>query len=389
VTPPKPEPNTEIYDGSDTSLRPRGDRDITIPGTTMAIVLILFLIFGMEINQAFDFDGPLSPSPQALIALGGIDGHLVFGAGEWWRIFTGPMLHVGLAHIVGNCVALGLIGWCLEPLLGPGWFAAIFAIAAVGGSAGSLAQNDPHLVSVGASGAISGLLAAALITSFRIDDDARRRRMQIIAARILIPAVMPAFFSASANHGHVDYGAHLGGAMAGTIVALFLTATWNTSTRRPSLRPLAVAIACGFAVLTAAGFALARGRAPVYAAETPRFVPQSQFPHDSSEAMRQSADWIARYPEDPRGYFYNGLDFLNRHDAPGAAQQLRRALALYSENQASFSPAFGESVRMALALAIKSEGDLEAAREMAGQSCAAGDAPQNLRQILIEQKICP
>ena len=386
---PSQQVDAGLYDGSDTSLRPRGDRDITIPAATIGLVLLLVLIFVAEIDRAFDFAAPLSPSSQALVALGGIDGHLVFGAGEWWRVFTAPMLHGGLAHLIGNCVVLALIGWYLEPLLGPGWFTAIFALAALGGSAGSLAQSDPQMVSVGASGAISGLLAAALITSFRIEDDKLRRRMQIIAARILIPAVIPAFLSARANHGHVDYGAHLGGALTGIAVALLLTATWNNRTRRPSLTPLAIAISCAFTVLMMTGLVLARGRAPVYAAETTVFIPQNQFSDDSDQAMEKSSDWIARYPQDPRGYFYNGLDLLKHRDVPEAAEQLRHALSLYTENQGNFAPGFGHQVRMALALAIKEEGDPAAARDMASQSCAAPDAPKELVQFLRQQNICP
>jgi len=387
-TPSEDDPDIRLYDGSDTSLRPRHDRQITLPGATIALILVLALIFGMEVDRAIDFTSWLSPSRQALIALGGLDGHLAIGSGEWWRLLTAPMLHAGPMHIIGNCAVLALIGWYFEPLVGPGWFIGIFAIGALGGSVGSLAQSDPDMVSVGASGAISALLAAALVASFRIDDDQVRRRMQIIAARILIPAVLPVFSLAKANQGHVDYGAHLGGALAGIMVALLLTATWNSRTRRPGLKPLSIVISCAFTVLTVTSFASAAGRAPVYAAETPPLIPDSQIPNDAKEAIKHSDEWTARYPNDPRGYFYKGLDLLERNNIPEGAIQLRHALSLYSDHQAEFSSGFGHSVKIALAIAIRAEGDMAAAREMAQESCAAPDAPQDLLKILKDQKIC-
>ncbi len=383
------EPRDRSKDVSNAALRPRHDHDFFVRFATVALILVLGIIFVLEIHYAIDFDSPLSPSRQALIALGAIDGHLVFDASEWWRVFTAPMLHIGLFHLVSNCAVLALIGWYLEPLIGSGWFIAVFALSALGGSAGSLMQNDPQLVSVGASGAISGLLAVALVTASRIDDPQLRRRMQIIAARILMSATVPAFFSASANHGHVDYGAHLGGAVAGAAMAALLSATWNKITRRPGLMPLAAGMGCTFGVAVVASFALTMYRAPVYAAERPQFIPQSQVPSDFREAMKHSSDWIEHYPSDPRGYFYKGLDFLGHDDAPGAAEQLRHALSLYSANQGNFTPAFGHNVRIALAIAIKAEGDTDAARAMANRSCNASDAPQQLLDLVKKQRICP
>jgi rhomboid protease GluP len=211
-----------------------------IPVVTCGLIVILALIFATEIRLTPDAAHSLSPSRQALIALGGIDGKLVIGAGEWWRIFTAPMLHASLTHILGNSIALFLAGLFLEPVIGAGWFGALFFVAALGGAAGSLAQNDPALVSVGASGAISGLLAAGLFFSAREKDPARRRRMQILTGRILIPAVAPIFFHEGATGG-TDYGAHAGGAMAGLLLCFALSAVWPRDAKRPAFQDGAMA----------------------------------------------------------------------------------------------------------------------------------------------------
>ena len=71
---------------------PRVGADADIPVATIALVALLTLIFWAEVNLAGDFAQPLTPSRQASQILGAIDGRLVFQAGEWWRLFTAPVL---------------------------------------------------------------------------------------------------------------------------------------------------------------------------------------------------------------------------------------------------------------------------------------------------------
>lgn len=376
------------FDVSARGPRPKQDRYVFVPVATVGLILILCLIFFVEINSAFELDSFLSPSRQALIALGAIDGHLVFDSSEWWRVFTAPMLHSGLFHLISNCAVLALVGWSLEPLIGPSWFVAIFAISAIGGSFGSMAQNDAQLVSVGASGAISGLLATAFVASARTNDLKLRRRMRMIALRILIPATLPAAISASANHGHVDYGAHMGGAIAGALAAILLHVTWNNQTRRPALPRLALAISCAFGVAVSAAFATTLSRAPIYVAEKPQFIPKRDY-RDGPEAIKHASEWITQYPNDPRGYYFKALDYLDHRDAPNAVADLRVALARYDANQAIFTPAFGHSIKLVLALAIKANGNLESAHVMAQDSCNATDAPQRVLELAKKEGVCP
>jgi len=77
-------------------------------------------------------------------------------------------------------------------VIGHAWFAALFVVGALGGAAGSLAANAPNVLSVGASGAIMALLAAALVCSFIFESVQLRRRMQKVSLRFLIPSLAPA-----------------------------------------------------------------------------------------------------------------------------------------------------------------------------------------------------
>src|SRR5581483_4344349 len=116
-----------------------------------AILIALTAVFFAELKYGVGPARALTPDHRTLIALGGLSADLV-RSGEWWRIFTAPMLHGSLEHIAMNGFALFLAGWFLEPLIGRRWYAAIFVIGALGGALGSLAANPPQIVTVGASG---------------------------------------------------------------------------------------------------------------------------------------------------------------------------------------------------------------------------------------------
>jgi membrane associated rhomboid family serine protease len=137
-----------------------------IPFLTFGLIAFLLLIFWLEKRFAFDIgrDGDLSV--RSLIAFGATSRDLVIGSGHWWRIALAPLLHASVSHVVGNSIALAFVGIRLEPMIGRGWFLLIFVISALGGVAGSLYGNPPGISSVGASGAITGMIGAFFVMSF-------------------------------------------------------------------------------------------------------------------------------------------------------------------------------------------------------------------------------
>lgn len=362
--------------------------DADIPMVTIGLIAVLTLIFWGELNAASDFAAPLTPSRQAAQMLGAIDAKLVLGSGEWWRLFTAPLLHGGLSHLIGNCVVLGLIGFFLEPLVGPAWFGALFAIAAIGGDIGTMSQGRADLLSLGASGAITGLLAAALVCSERMRNDERRARMQKYAGRILLYATLPAYLSASALGGHTDYAAHVGGALFGGVAGFLITLTWDRASGKPSFERFALGAGCGFATLAAVGFLLAVLGSGAYTADAPLLIPYTEMPKDKYHAMAQSADLIARYPADPRSHYFRGLYFAEQNDMPSAAEELRRALAAEDAHPNSVAPELDRGIHMMLALIIRAEGDADAARAMAKGSCAASPSSDEMLQLLKRMKVC-
>ena len=100
---------------------------------------------------------------------------------------------IGIAHIGWRGLALGLAGYLLESLLGRAWFVSLFFVGAIGGSLMGIVVNPSNMVSVGASGAVMGLLAAALVAAMRFPPGATRTQIQ---------AATPVSDSISHSTGH-------------------------------------------------------------------------------------------------------------------------------------------------------------------------------------------
>ncbi len=231
------------------------------PALTTALIAVLAAIFLAELGFALGpLSGMLSPNPLTLVALGGIFGPAFAEAQEYWRLFTAPLLHGGALHIGFNGLALWIAGQALEGLLGRAWFFALFAASAVTGAVFSLWLNPANLVSVGASGGIMGLLAAMLVVAQRLPYGPARTQYRGTALQMLIPALLP--LGISIGGAAIDYGAHLGGALAGAGLMGLLLVLWRRDDAVTPLRPFALLVgavfiagACWGAVEVVSGYA--------------------------------------------------------------------------------------------------------------------------------------
>ena len=354
-----------------------------LPLLTVGLIVLLMLIYGAEKGLAFDIgkDGQLSI--QSLIAFGAVSYDLTIGSGQWWRIGLAPLLHASTWHLVGNCFALFCVGLRLERMIGHGWFALIFAISAFGGVAGSLYGNPHDMPSVGASGAITGLIGALFVVSFHHRADAvDQRAMRKTSLFFGIPALLPL---ALAAQGQTDYFAHAGGAIAGCAVALILCAVWASDCARPDLPRLA-----GLAALTAlavsmlcSGFAARHYAA--YAAEAAQLVPSSEMPTTLQAGSGRSADLVTRYPNDPRAHLLHAVSMLEARRHFQAEAELRKAMALVS------SDAGGRMLRnqaqAILAVILNEQGRYSEAKTMAAEPCRAKE-PATVRRTLEKEGLC-
>jgi membrane associated rhomboid family serine protease len=132
--------------------------------------------------------------------------------GQWFRLFSAIFLHAGWLHIGFNLYVLFILGPPLERVLGHGRFLTLYLLSGLGGSVASYWFSPLNTLSVGASGAIFGLMTAWVVVGRRLDRDVS----QVLV--LLGINVALGFFI-----GGVDWRAHLGGAATGALVALVLT----------------------------------------------------------------------------------------------------------------------------------------------------------------------
>jgi rhomboid protease GluP len=135
-------------------------------------------------------------------------------AGEYWRMLSAAWLHGGPDHLLGNCISLFVLGLGCEHALGAGGMAVVFIASALGGSAMSIALSPGP--SVGASGAIFGLMSALVLILHRQRDKIflRDKRIGVVVA------VWAGYtFLTGAMNPYIDNAAHLGGLVAGALVA--------------------------------------------------------------------------------------------------------------------------------------------------------------------------
>jgi rhomboid protease GluP len=177
------------------------------PRLTVALVAVLGAIFvGEVVFEAFD-------SREAIIAAGALVRDDV-ARGDLWRLVTAIFLHGGADHYVSNAIGLFILGMICEHAFGRAQFLVLFVAAGLAGSLlSTLVSAGP---SVGASGAIFGLQAAAIVL-FR----QHRERLLVRDRRIGFVLLVWAGYSILTGivSPIVDNGAHIGGFIGGALVA--------------------------------------------------------------------------------------------------------------------------------------------------------------------------
>jgi rhomboid protease GluP len=352
---------------------------------TYSLIAGLVAIFIGELTfRIGPTSGLFDPSIRTLVALGALDKSLVLEGGQWWRLFSAPLLHGGLIHIALNSLALFFAGAVLENVIGRAWLAAVFAISGIAGATMSLFVNPESLISVGASGAIMGLFAAAFAISYRYPAASPMRTfLQSGSLRVLIPSLIPLFDGLFGQK--IDFAAHIGGAIGGVLVGAGLVAVWLRNEELPPYRRLAWVLAAG--VLCGSiygGVQIAKGYGEYDLASN--LIPAQEVPKDFAAGKEQSANLVASYPRDPRSHMYRALALSDTGDSASAEQEWRAALALEKTLRLLFNPGLEQFIRANLAAALKENGKAAEARETAKPICAA---KSEFREELTQEGLCP
>jgi len=169
-------------------------------------VYVAMLIVGEGGLQAF--------SQKTLLDFGANYSKYVFDRDEVWRLLTATMIHLNLAHIAMNMVALVQVGRSLEPRWGTARFLLAYFVTGVAGSVASAVWfSGTKTVAAGASGAICGLIGAAIVAFHLARGPGGRNRRNAMATWAGLTLVAGHFAGA-------DDAAHAGGLVAGLVLAL-------------------------------------------------------------------------------------------------------------------------------------------------------------------------
>jgi membrane associated rhomboid family serine protease len=196
--------------GPATRLRPRPVR--RAPGIALAsgsapitriLIAINVVIYLLGVSQGAGFNNP-GGSLYAKLWLDAIDLH----NGGWWRLETTTFLHASILHIAFNMWALWVIGTPVEQYLGRVRYIGLYVVAGLAGSAGALLQTPG--VTVGASGAIFGILGAMIILEWQVTGRFAGNAMALAAINLVISFAIPG----------ISWGGHVGGLIGGILVML-------------------------------------------------------------------------------------------------------------------------------------------------------------------------
>lgn len=128
--------------------------------------------------------------------------------GDWWRVITGGFLHAGVFHLAMNMLMLWILGQMLEPLLGRIRFVTLYFACLVAGAFGVLLVS-PTSPTIGASGAVFGLMGAAVIAQRRAGIDVWRGGIGgLIVLNLLLTFLVPG----------ISIGGHIGGLIGGIAI---------------------------------------------------------------------------------------------------------------------------------------------------------------------------
>ncbi|HEY2513307.1 MAG TPA: rhomboid family intramembrane serine protease, partial [Polyangiaceae bacterium] len=349
------------------------------PLATIGILAVLAAMFAIEqvAKVSDEGSGPLGLDTRTLFALGGMNKDALLHDHQWYRLFTAALLHADAAHIALNGLALWMSGVMLEMLIGPVWFVALFCLGALGGSLLGLVVNDANIVSIGASGAVMGLFAAAVALSMRFPEGKGRTQVQTSLLQVLIPSLIPLAYRSGE---HVDIAAHLGGAIVGGFAGYGLMKIWprdQEHLRFPGLGKAAAAVGVGCFV---ASLGFAKHAYAGYAAEAAfdaqeLLVPDTSIPEDPETAVREVDTWGAKHPRDPRVHLYRALRMSEAGDNAGAEKELREGLTEREIFERAFPSGHVEwNLRGALSDILVEEGRVEEAKKEAGPICQADPA---------------
>ena len=264
----------------------------------------------------------MDPTPRQLIDWGANYGPLTLG-GQEWRLLTSMFLHGGLFHIFFNMWCLWDLGALCESLYGHTTFAAVYLISGIGASLASVWWH-PAVPSVGASGAIFGIVGA-LIASYYLGEFTMPRFAVAGHLRsVLVFAGYALIFGAMS--GRTDNAAHIGGLITGLVFGALIA---RVAPGNELFRRIAVILLVGLIVF-GSGAWLYRSRSYlIHSARGGQLLDDNQI----DQAMVELRTAIRQRPDYVPAHFTLAYAFLNKEQFADAEAELKRVIELQPSHE--------------------------------------------------------
>jgi membrane associated rhomboid family serine protease len=189
----------------------RGVRGFSAPSTvglvTRVLIGINVAVYLLELAEG----GTVNGVGSKIYEKGALFGPLV-AQGDWWRLITAAFLHYGPIHLGFNMFFLYWVGTPVEEYLGRARFLVVYLVSGLAGSAGALILS-PNSITVGASGAIFGILGAALVLERQGSYVLGGGALGLIVINLALSFVL----------SNISVGGHIGGLIGGAACMLVLS----------------------------------------------------------------------------------------------------------------------------------------------------------------------
>lgn len=244
-----------VRKGSGTGHGPAANVPRTVAGGVVAADPYLVTKILVGINAAVFLAAYAFPELAIQLELLGRYRELVGGplegvsTGEYHRLLTSTFLHVQWWHITGNMLGLWFIGGPLEEALGRARYLAVYLLSALGGSALVYLLTPPTVATLGASGAVFGLLGVTVVM-------ARRLRYELRPLLIVMALMLVLTFWRFGSSLNVSWQAHIGGLVTGALLGLGMQ--WSLGGGRGRHRALIMWGSCAVVFLLLAAVIVVR-----------------------------------------------------------------------------------------------------------------------------------
>lgn len=228
-----------------------GGKHASNPMTTSIVLIVINVIVWLAImatglNGAVERALALLPMDTQWTASERVTG---VSGGAWWQVLTSAFTHQQVWHLAMNMIALYMLGPAVENIVGRVRFLAIYLLSAVAGSTAVMWLSEPYGQTVGASGAIYGLMGALLVIALRHKGDTRQL-WTLIGINVVLTLT---------GLNYISWQGHLGGFVGGLVATAVLAFAPRVNRSRWQWIGLGLLLALCVVAIAARAFSLASG----------------------------------------------------------------------------------------------------------------------------------